>query len=979
MPALRPLLVAVTVLAVTGAGLAVADAAPPKRPDLTVTKTQTLAFTGAGGRPVRTRTTVKNIGTKRAGASTTGLYLSRNAKLDGGDTRLARIATPALDPGGTERQILAGVLPANLPTGTWRLLVCADIHDKVLEGTGSNNCATWKTFTIEDDPDLPVEQGPIGGATASCGGKYRPFETGPGTVPAGVHLSVVEAVDEVVVTHEADAVGYESIEGDDGDYRHTTVTLRNDGTAAASGLVVDAVSCEYDTAKPGYWAILERDTAAETPGQGCGSTLQPGATCEMSFFARSIRRGGNGLSGAMRVFGYVAGDPATAMWATFPIVSSATSRGYLELNPLFSNGASTVTPGTTSYQIVEATNVGDLPAVPTFAITEAVGTPAGIFNQNGPAWTPLDGGSKCTTSHDPGPPPVTFGALGVGDSCQFQVAVCSILANQTYEATLLAKDAYVSSAETYSYPFDLRYVTSTGGDGSCDDPRPSGRAAPAGPTSVGPASALAGERVTVRTSLPTKVRRPVVVQRKQGSRWVTLSKGDSNRQGKVAVRIKASDVTVRVVAPRHGGRPAYTSQPERFRPAYPAGRVLGSLPDGSLPPGGSSSASISADGRYVALLSPDALNGTDLNGFNDVYLYDRTTGSYTLVSHGLAGEADDESSQPVVSADGSAVAFGSGASNLVTGDTNGVDVFVWKRSTGDITLVSRDELGGPINDNASSPSISDNGRFVAYQTSASDLVAADTNGAPDVFWFDTVSQVQRLVSHRTSGDFDTAGGSSPAISGDGDTVAFVSAADTITARAANGTDDVFAWNGADGSMRLVSDDRNGKASNGRSTEPSVSRDGRYVAFTSQASDLVQGVDPGGFGQVFVDDRTTGRARLVSPSRAAFDGASYHATISGDGAVIAYKSSDSHQVAGDTNGRDDVFVRLLTSGTTHRVSVGTRGKQATGGDAYSPSISRIAAFVVYASTADNLAPGDASSTSDTFLTTLRVPWAPPGSA
>lgn len=461
--------VLVTALGLTTGPAAVA--APRKKADLKVAATQTLAFTGAAGTAVRTRATIKNVGTKRAGASAAGLYLSRRVTPQAGDRRLARSATPALDPGRQARPVLAGVLPATLAVGTWRLLVCTDVAGQVPERTSTNNCAVWRTFTVKapgTPPDPPVAQGPIGGATSSCGGTYRPFVTGPGTQPPGVHLSVTgPVVDEVVVTHQADAVGFEARDGDD-EYRHTVVTLVNDGTAATSGLVVDAVSCEYDRTDPDYWAVVDDDEFADVPGTRCGPVLQPGASCQISIFARDITRGGDRKPGAVRVFGNVAGE-ATAMWATFPIVATSTSRGYLQLDAIAGDPTNGVAPGTARYTIYRATNVGDRAAVPTFAIDEDPGTPEGIFSQGGPSWTPLDGGTTCETRHDPGPPPVTSGAIPPGGSCQFRVRACTTLSTTTYGATLHARDAYRASLETYSFPLELRYSTTATGAGTCDD------------------------------------------------------------------------------------------------------------------------------------------------------------------------------------------------------------------------------------------------------------------------------------------------------------------------------------------------------------------------------------------------------------------------------------------------------------------------------------------------------------------------------
>jgi Tol biopolymer transport system component len=161
---------------------------------------------------------------------------------------------------------------------------------------------------------------------------------------------------------------------------------------------------------------------------------------------------------------------------------------------------------------------------------------------------------------------------------------------------------------------------------------------------------------------------------------------------------------------------------------------------GGLATGGASfSPSVSADGRYVAYGS-DATNvvAGDTNGTADVFVWDRQDGATVRASQAPGGLATNgSSSSPSVSADGRYVAYGSDASSIVAGDTSGArNVFVWDRQTGDTVKVAQVPGGGSTNDNSYDPSVSADGRFVAYESYASNIVPGDTNDEQDVFVWD---------------------------------------------------------------------------------------------------------------------------------------------------------------------------------------------------------------------------------------------------
>jgi Tol biopolymer transport system component len=221
------------------------------------------------------------------------------------------------------------------------------------------------------------------------------------------------------------------------------------------------------------------------------------------------------------------------------------------------------------------------------------------------------------------------------------------------------------------------------------------------------------------------------------------------------------------------------------------------------------------------------------------------------------------------------------------------------------------------------------------------------------------------------------------ISADGRYVAFDSAASNLVAGDANGVTDVFELDLATGVIERVNVSSAGAEANSEASAAGISNDGRYVTFLSYASNLVPG-DNNGFADVFVHDRVTGATHLVDRSTAGQqaqggDTASGGA-ISADGRYVTFDSSAANLVAGDTNGAQDVFVRDRTAGTTQRVSVAGGGGQADD-ESFASSISADGRSVAFASFADNLVPGDTNGTTDVFVrdrtagTTTRVSSAP----
>jgi len=340
--------------------------------------------------------------------------------------------------------------------------------------------------------------------------------------------------------------------------------------------------------------------------------------------------------------------------------------------------------------------------------------------------------------------------------------------------------------------------------------------------------------------------------------------------------------------------------------------------------------SLSGDGRYLAFGS----YASDLvPGHIDfqLYVFDRQACTFERVSVNSAGEQSSggRAYGPSISDDGRYVAFYSTAGNLVSGDTNnGYDVFVRDRQAGTTTRVSVDSSGNEANGDSTVPAISGNGQVVAFVSSAANLVAGDTNGATDIFVRDLAANTTTRVSVATGG---------------------------------------------------------GQASGGSGTEvtafyvPSLalSNDGRYVFFSSAKADLVTG-DTNGANDVFRHDRQTGTTIRVSVGSGGTqaDSFSIGPAASGDGRYAAFTSNATNLVASDTNGYSDVFVHDITTGVTTRASVIAHGGQLFNGS-INASISGDGRYVAFESGEDRLVPDDENGFEDVFVrdrqtaTTRRV--------
>jgi Tol biopolymer transport system component len=393
----------------------------------------------------------------------------------------------------------------------------------------------------------------------------------------------------------------------------------------------------------------------------------------------------------------------------------------------------------------------------------------------------------------------------------------------------------------------------------------------------------------------------------------------------------------------------------------------------------SATPSISADGRYVAYWSAASNIVPGSTGYTAIFVWDRLTGTTTMESVDSAGVGGDaQSYDPSLSPDGRYVAFWSWASNLVPGGTNGhAHVFVHDRQTGATTCVSVDSAGVQGNDESGYgqiPAISADGRFVVFTSFATNLVPGDTNGQPDVFVHDLQTGVTTRVNVSSSGEQGNGYGQwqSVAISADGRFVVFDDNASNFVSGDTNNEQDIFVHDMLTGTTTRVSVNSAGVAQDKTAWAPAISADGRYVAFSSDASNLGPGWN-GGF-QVFVHDRQTGVTTEVSvdSSNVGGDHGAFMPSISADGRFVAFASNSTNLVPNDTNAAMDIFLRDRETGATSRMSVDSAGVQGNAGSGFGyayptpPSMSADGRLVVFYSSATNFWPGDVNGAFDVFV-------------
>jgi len=375
-------------------------------------------------------------------------------------------------------------------------------------------------------------------------------------------------------------------------------------------------------------------------------------------------------------------------------------------------------------------------------------------------------------------------------------------------------------------------------------------------------------------------------------------------------------------------------------------------------------ATISADGRFVVFDSyATNLVPGDTNNQLDVFVRDRQTRLTTLVSVATNGtQGNGMSYYPIISADDRYVLFISYASNLVPGDTNGVaDVFVRDLQNRTTTRVSVSTGGGQGNGDSGPGGISADGRYVGFGSWSSNLVRGDTNNTFDAFVRDMKTGTTSRVSLSSSGVQANGASAVVGVSSDGRYITMESDATNLVPGDTNGVSDVFVKDRLTGATTRVDVSSKGHQANAASFRPVVSSDGRYIAFTSDATNLV----PGGTQtrDIYIRDRLLGTTRRVVHN-------SDDPAISGNGRFVAFDSNDSTLAPG-TNGQIDVFV---WDGATNRIDLVSRSSADVPGNGISllPAVDGTGRYIAFESEATNLVLTYVTSTEQVFLRDQGLP-------
>ena len=379
---------------------------------------------------------------------------------------------------------------------------------------------------------------------------------------------------------------------------------------------------------------------------------------------------------------------------------------------------------------------------------------------------------------------------------------------------------------------------------------------------------------------------------------------------------------------------------------------------------------ISNGGRFVAFVSkaPD-LTSSGSNGKEQIFVRDTLAATTTLVSvssGGITGNADSD--DPIISANGRYLVWQSAATNLVAGDTNGhVDVFRRDLVTKQTIRASVRTAGGQLTGgDATNPLVSGDGKEVSFQYAGSDVVAGDTNAKPDVFVREVDAGFSEMITV-TSGELMlTAGGTNPSMSANGRYVVFDSNT-TQVGTDTNGRVDVFLRDRVLGTTELV-----GKASDGTQGEDGsqfgkVSDDGRYVAFQSSSKAFTTATVNGTDSHIYRRDRTNATTVLVDLDafgQPGTEGAS-GPDISANGNAVSFASESPNLWNGDSNGNSDAFVRNVSTQTTTRVDTKTGGTSEIHGLTFLPALSDDGTAVTYVSFAADAYPKDSNNTCDVF--------------
>ena len=389
--------------------------------------------------------------------------------------------------------------------------------------------------------------------------------------------------------------------------------------------------------------------------------------------------------------------------------------------------------------------------------------------------------------------------------------------------------------------------------------------------------------------------------------------------------------------------------------------------------GSSGSGQISDGGRYVAFSSFAAnLVPGDTNGRHDVFLHDRVLGTTERVSTTSTGaQIPQTSGFPSLAPEGRHISF-----QIVVGLPLANDLLYLKDvQTGALERVDLDHLGNPVFEACRYPHASSLGSAIAFESRSALIVPGDNNASADVFVRDRGLGTTTRVSIRTGGAEGDSDSFGRGISADGRFVLMDSNATNLVPDDLNGTADTFLHDRADSSTELISVSSAGVQGDGRSVTGGLSDDGRFVAFASDATNLVTG-DTNGLRDIFLRDRVSGTTVRVNvgPGGIQANDASSQPQISRDGRVVSFSSFASNLVVGDDNGEWDVFLYETDTGLTTRASL-TASKGEANGPCTGGQPSGDGRFITFGSTATNLVEGDTNDDWDVFVRDRQLPPAP----
>ncbi|HLT96616.1 MAG TPA: S-layer homology domain-containing protein [Acidimicrobiia bacterium] len=348
-----------------------------------------------------------------------------------------------------------------------------------------------------------------------------------------------------------------------------------------------------------------------------------------------------------------------------------------------------------------------------------------------------------------------------------------------------------------------------------------------------------------------------------------------------------------------------------------------------------------------------------------------------LISVRLSGLPSKQSSlNPSVTADGRYVAFTSWLDDLVPNDTNEwSDTFVRDRLTGTterVSVASDGEEGDWWSDDQlGAPGISDDGRYVVFVSHATNLVDGDTNGHPDIFLHDRTTKMTTRVSVDSEGNQANGISRDPAISGNGRYVVYSSSASNLVPGDTNDRMDVFRYDRVTGTTTRVSLAHNGTQLTSNASDPDISADGTKVTFASVASNVVLG-DTNGQNDVFVRDITSGTNTLVSISEGGTQGNnnSYLPAISADGTHVAFLSPGRFGPGVDDN-LIQIWLKNLATKELSLVSVAPDGVTRGTENSWGPSVSNGGKYVGFSSSAPNLVSDDTNEAADVFVRDMET--------